>query len=244
MNPMNLSSAVPGEACVQKPLPKCLVLIINRSDKEKAARILREMHCHFLLGCIAQGTIGRSLSDLLGFGQTEKAVILSITLDVRVAATLEELKSRLQLGRPNRGIAFAIPLTGMAPPAHLRSNPEKAQKIQKRMEKGVDDMMGNITHDLILAVVNQGHSQALMEAAQEAGARGGTVLSARHLGAEEATKFLGLPIQGEKEIVAIIAAREAKSAIMERLAAFLDGHPEGQGALLSLPVDSVVGIRD
>ena len=81
-------------------------------------------------------------------------------------------------------------------------------------------------HSLILATVNTGYTDEVMETARTAGARGGTVIRARWTDAEEVGKFAGITLQEEKEVLAIVAIN-AKHGL--RTAA--------QAMVISLPID-------
>ena len=60
----------------------------------------------------------------------------------------------------------------------------------------------NYTHEVIFCIVNAGFAEAVMDAAREVGARGGTVLHASDTANAEAEKIFGVTIQPEKEIIA------------------------------------------
>jgi len=231
------------EGLLNRAMPKLLVAIVNRPEGKQTASLMQRMQLRLVLSCMAEGTAGKGLADLMGFGPSGKNVLLGIGPGMRAQDALEELRHFLRLEKPGRGIAFTIPLSGMSLPEKLPLEPEKKAHIQKRVEEGVDNMLEGIRHDLILAVVNQGHSEALMERAQAAGVTGGTVLNARHLSEETAAVFRGVTLQGEREIVAILVARETKQAAMEQIGAFLHEHPKAQGAIIALPVDAVAGLR-
>ncbi|MDR1440373.1 MAG: P-II family nitrogen regulator [Clostridiales bacterium] len=111
------------------------------------------------------------------------------------------------------------------------------------MENEVHRMSGNTSHDVIIAVVNKGNSQELVEAAKAAGARGGTVLNGRRTGMGGAANIFGMPIQAEKEIVAIIVSREIKHNVMKAINESFGFHNEAHGIVFSMPVDSVTGIE-
>ena len=55
-------------------------------------------------------------------------------------------------------------------------------------------------HEVIFCLVNTGFSDAVMDAARDAGARGGTVIHARGTANKEAEKFFNISIQPEKEL--------------------------------------------
>ena len=80
-------------------------------------------------------------------------------------------------------------------------------------------------------------------AARLAGATGGTLLHARMLGSQEADRFLGIQLQKEKELVAILAKGEYKVPIMQTIAEKAGLQTPAETVVLSLPVDSIEGLR-
>lgn len=240
----NINEHAFHDALQNKATPKLMITIVNRRDGEPAARQLQGMHLRMILGCMGEGTAGKGLADLMGFGPSGKLILLGIVPGTRARIALEELQRFLHLDRPGRGIAFTIPLSGIELPEKVPLDSMRKVHIQKKIEKSVDIMCESIKNDLILAVINQGYSEALIECAQSAGVTGGTVLNARHLGAEAMAPFLGISLQDEREIVAILVTRELKDKAMGQIAAFLHETPKAQGALISLPVDNVIGVPE
>lgn len=102
--------------------------------------------------------------------------------------------------------------------------------------------MKNFEHEVILCIVNTGFSDAVMDAAKEFGARGGTVIHGRGTANSEAEKLFHITIQPEKEIVMIIVRREIKDDILHALYRAVGLNTPGQGIAFSLPVDRVVGL--
>ena len=98
------------------------------------------------------------------------------------------------------------------------------------------------THELIICIVNNGFSDTVMEAAKEAGARGGTVLNARGTANKEAEAFYHIAIQPEKEVVMILVPLNVKDAVLHALYEKAGLNTMGQGIAFALPVDQVVGL--
>ena len=98
------------------------------------------------------------------------------------------------------------------------------------------------THELIICIVNNGFSDTVMEAAKEAGARGGTVLNARGTANKEAEAFSHIAIQPEKEVVMILVPLNVKDAVLHALYEKAGLNTMGQGIAFALPVDQVVGL--
>ena len=55
--------------------------------------------------------------------------------------------------------------------------------------------MSGFNHEVIFCIVNTGFSETVMEAAKDAGARGGTILNARGTANKEAESFFHIAIQ-------------------------------------------------
>ena len=100
------------------------------------------------------------------------------------------------------------------------------------------------THEVIFCIVNSGFSEAVMDAAKEFGARGGTVIRARGTANSEAEKLFGITIQPEKEIVMILVPTEIKNDILHALYREVGLKTPGQGIAFSMPVDNVVGLSN
>lgn len=98
------------------------------------------------------------------------------------------------------------------------------------------------THELILCIVNAGFSDAVMEAARECGAGGGTVIHARGTANKEAESFFKITIQPEKEAVMILVPASIKDDVLHALYQKVGLQTPGQGIALALPVDGVVGL--
>ena len=97
-------------------------------------------------------------------------------------------------------------------------------------------------YEVVFCIVNEGYSDVVMDAAKEAGARGGTVIHARGTANKEAEKFFHITIQPEKEIVMILVPADIKDAVLHALYRNAGLKSEGQGIAFSMAVDDVVGM--
>lgn len=105
-------------------------------------------------------------------------------------------------------------------------------------------MNEQFNHEVIFCIVNAGFSDAVMDAAREFGAKGGTVLHARGTANPEAEKLFNITVQPEKEIVVIIVKSEQKDPILKNLYQKVGLKTLGYGIAFSMPVTDVVGITD
>lgn len=97
-------------------------------------------------------------------------------------------------------------------------------------------------YEAILCIVNDGFSEAVMEAARAVGARGGTVIHARGTANKEAETFFNITIQNEKELVLILVSEEIKETVLHAVYKAVGLQTPGQGIAFALPVDEVVGL--
>jgi hypothetical protein len=100
----------------------------------------------------------------------------------------------------------------------------------------------NFEHEVIFCIVNAGYADAVMDAAKEYGARGGTVIHARGTANSLAEKKFGIPVSPEKEIVMILIPSSIKEDVLHGLYRSVGLKTPGQGIAFSLPVDAAVGL--
>ena len=98
-------------------------------------------------------------------------------------------------------------------------------------------------HEMIFCIVNAGFSELVMDAAREAGARGGTVIHGRGTANKEAEEKFNIPIQPDKEVVMIIVSSDIKDNVLKALNLAVGLNTDGQGIAFSMPVDMVIGIK-
>jgi nitrogen regulatory protein PII len=98
------------------------------------------------------------------------------------------------------------------------------------------------SYSLLFAIVKRGFAETVMTAAREEGARGGTIINARGTGSLDITTFFGVPIEPEKEIVLILTPKSVRLPIMKAIYKAAGLTTEGNGIVISLPVDDVIGI--
>lgn len=97
------------------------------------------------------------------------------------------------------------------------------------------------TFSLIVASLEQGYSEDAVSAAHNAGATGGTVWAARKA-ENDFSGINGLKIQGEREVLMIVAPKAKKLDIMKAVNAACGTKTDARGIIISLPIDDVIGI--
>lgn len=219
---------------------RMLVLISTPKLADKAAEMFKQGAVPLQYEWNAVGTASSEMIDVLGLGNPSKMMLASFLPKPMADLMLKKLKKELRLGTINSGIAFTMPLSG-ANHLIVKLFADQENFIKKEMQgKGLAPM-SEIKYALIVVVVNQGYSENVMDAAREAGANGGTVVTSRRIGNEQALGFWGMSIQNEKDMVFIVTENENKLEIMKAIGEKCGMHSEAQGVLVSLPIDQVIG---
>ena len=102
--------------------------------------------------------------------------------------------------------------------------------------------MPNTKYEVILAIVNEGLADDVMDVAREHGVRGGTILTARGVTNEEAAAFFGISIHSEKEILMMVVENSIKNAVLNAVYDKLDMSKKTKGIVFSLPVSAAAGL--
>ena len=223
---------------MQNAMLNLLFTVVDRGKGDAVARLLQEDGVMFQCIALGTGTANKGLLSLLGLKDTAKDVVCSVIRSSVKKKAMRRLGHALEIDLPGKGIAFSVPVGSVGGSQTMNyflggEAPDQQQEASDTMEP---------IHDLIIAVVNRGFTDLVMEAALPAGARGGTVVHARGAGARQASQFFGITIQPEKEMVLILVPHEIKVPVMQAVTRGAGLTSEGQGLVFSLPVSDVMGV--
>jgi nitrogen regulatory protein PII len=123
-------------------------------------------------------------------------------------------KACRELPKKLGGIAIVLEAAASSAPGRL-SNPA-----------AVAESAGNVRSDtmesgyvLLTAIVNTGCADDAMAEARKAGARGGTILTARGTGTEDDVRFFGITLVPEKEVLLIVAEKDGVEPVLAAIRA-------------------------
>jgi nitrogen regulatory protein PII len=242
---------------------KAMFIIVDWDKVQVISEVFAQANCALCFVHKGLGTANSEILDVLGIGATAKAVFLCFTPSSVTERVIEAVRHAMGRRSVGAGIAFTVPLSGTTAPilrmfestkaedeanASSGGTPAKTTKRETFMASflGPKEAKGSIVinNDMIISILNAGYSDALMTEARKAGARGGTVFSARGLSVQLAKKFLGISVQEEKEIVIILAQNDVKTPIMQAISAGFGTATKAAGMVFSLPVDQVMGLSE
>lgn len=216
----------------------CMLTITDRKQVPQFLEFYKQRQVEVGTVTLGKGTASSEMLDYLGLEAAEKAVILSIVTDSTWDAVKQDLQRELQIDIPGSGIAFIVPLSSIGGKRELRFLTDS-----QKYEKGEETTLKETKHEVLIVIANQGYNEMVMDAAREAGARGGTLIHARGVGMKRAERFLGVSLAAEKEIILIVTRTEQKNAIMGAIMKQAGMESKAKSIVFSLPVTSTAGLR-
>ncbi|GHT67856.1 nitrogen regulatory protein P-II [Spirochaetia bacterium] len=224
---------------------KALFLIADWDKLQAISEVFAKEDCLLSFVSKGSGTASSEIINLLGIGATDKAVFICLVQSTETPHIIQEVRRVMGTGSAGAGIAFSIPLGGIT--ARIFSMFEQtargadAEKPNTREDRNMNPI--EIKNEMIVSILNQGNSEAFMTEARKAGARGGTVISARGISQEMMKKFLGMSVQDEKEIIFILADKDKSAPIMQAVVPGFGVSTKAAGVFFSLPVDQVMSLN-
>lgn len=97
-------------------------------------------------------------------------------------------------------------------------------------------------YDLIITIVNKGLSGAVIEAAQNAGAKGATVLKGHGSGMQNVVMLFEVAIEPEKDIVLCAVPEDISEDVMTCISKNAALEKKGAGISFIVPIKNFVGI--
>lgn len=222
---------------------KVLVAVVDRGQGKKLSNILTMLVVeHYIID--ASGTASPEIMELIGVSSVDKSLIYCFVPDSIISMILNIVSYKMEMEESGNGIAFTLPLESQYPYIE-EGQLEPLIFIDKEWH---DKMKGNgkltdVQYSVVIAMINEGYSDALMEAAKEAGARGGTVFQAKRKGNEQTDKLLSLLNSADKEVVMILAKNDQKQNIIQKINEKCGQDTAIKASVFSMPVDDVTGIQ-
>lgn len=182
---------------------------------------------------LGRGTVNNRILEFFDLCDIRKEIVLMLGEKTVADNTLEELSKKFHFDKPNHGIAFSTSVMSILGTQSIESNGINNEK------RGAEKTMYNA----IYVVVDKGKAESVIDAAKEAGARGGTIINARGSGIHETGKLFSMDIEPEKEIVLILADDQITSPITSSVREKLEIDKPGNGIIFVQSVNQTYGLR-
>jgi len=234
----------------EQALPKIetelLVAIVNPQRERAFSEFFERQNTPLLLEGQGTGTAPNDVLDYLGIGESDKEILFSILSKHRARKVLKKMDQRLQLYIPGNGIAFTIPLTSFAGMAALEY---VCGEYEEQLRAGSEETQEGSTvteqsqYQLVIAIINRGFVDEVMDAARAANAQGGTVIHALGTGSKHVKQFFGISVAPERDMIFIVTTAATKDAIMKAIVAAMGNINKSHAIVFSLPITDIVGLR-
>jgi len=205
-------------------------VIVNNGIGSKVIKIAKKNGISGGTVFLGRGTIKNRILEYLDLADCSKEIVLIVSDKHLVDEMLKSLNKELSLHKPNHGIAFTMDLSNVLGARTCNLN----NIIDKRGE--------GLMYNAIFTVVEKGNAENVIEAANKAGARGGTIINARGSGIHETNKLFSMAIEPEKEIVLILSESNITNNIVASIEEQLKIDEPGHGILFVLDVNKTCGL--
>ena len=206
-----------------------LVVIVEHNKASKVLHLADEKGVTASVAMLGRGTASRTIFDDLGLNDKKKAVLMLFGKTEEIMDLADYLVEKLEMDKPNHGIAYiesAFNVFG------TEDNANGSENIKR----------GETMYNAIYTIVEKGNADDVIEAAEKAGSRGGTVMHARGSGSEEARKVFNMLIEPEKEIVLIISEEAKTKDIVESIRKETGIEEQGKGIIFVTRVVNTYGL--
>ncbi|HOA17859.1 MAG TPA: P-II family nitrogen regulator [Fervidobacterium sp.] len=184
---------------------------------------------------LAKGTVNSRVLNFIGLADVRRELVYLVAEKSVAYRALEEMNKEFEFDKPNRGIVFTTSINGILGSKNVKS---KKRVVNNDIEKRGDKTMYN----LITVVVDKGLAEDVIDAANKAGAKGGTIINARGSGIHESGKILSMEIEPEKEIVLILSESDTTESIVSAIRDAIKIDEPGNGILFVQDVNKTYGI--
>ncbi len=168
---------------------------------------------------MGRGTAASNIAQLLGFGDSYKDIVYIIVEEAILDKVCMAIKAATDNKKRHFGIYFVVDVENF-----LKSGPVADYKEEIKMETPASYQMINI-------IVNKGYAEDAMAAARNAGAGGGTIISAKGTAKEGDAKFFGMEIVPEKEMLMILTPNDKTKQVVEAVKALPCFQKAGSGII-------------
>lgn len=155
---------------------------------------------------MGRGTAQNGLIQLLGLGDTSKDIVYILVDAAKSIEVVKSIQEACSSKKAHFGVLFTVAVNDF-----IRSG--AAEKINE----GVGTMENKNEYEMINVIVNKGYAEDAMDAARKTGAGGGTIIGARGTAKEGDSKFFGVEIVPEKEMLMILVPAEKKESIVNAI---------------------------
>lgn len=198
------------------------------------SKIIKSAKHHGISGgtvALGKGTVSNHILNYIGLSDERKELIYLVAAKDVADKALEEMNKEFEFFKPHHGIAFTTSICYVAGSKRIACD----NILNERSED-------NAMYHLITIIVEKGKAEDVIEAAEKAGSKGGTIINSRGSGIHETSKLFSMEIEPEKEIVLILSEVEMTDEIVNSIREQLKIDEPGNGIIFVQNVNKTYGI--
>lgn len=220
-----------------------VVCIVKHGEGDKCLKFASQKGVQGGTIFFGEGTAQAGILRKLGLDKIKKEIALYVAETKTAQEAMHFIIEKIDFSNKNKGISFRMPLTdalGIVSKQSVQGNDIEinTEPDRNRLEpKERKDM-----YQAIFVIVNEGEAEQVMDAAQSAGAQGGTVIQGHGAGGYETKKVFNMEIEPEKEMVLIISPLNQTHAITSKINETLELDKPNTGILFVMELSETIGI--
>ncbi len=207
-----------------------LVVIVNCGQGSKVLKISRQYGMPGGTLLLGRGTIKNRFLEFFELADMRKEIVLMVSELSQTLRVMELLNEKMHFKKKRHGIAFALPVGSVF-------GASRCQNKESKIQAGGDNM-----YQSIIAIVERGHAENVIDAATQAGSRGGTIINARGSGIHETSTLFAMEIEPEKEVVLIVAEKKNTDHIVNAIRKLAHIDEPGKGIIFVQDVIQAYGL--
>lgn len=218
--------------------PMILLSIVELDKGKKLIKELEKMGIRMNFQTVGFGTAPTEMMDIFGLGSNDKDIVISLGAESVVKDMMANFGTTFESHSKYGGLMIIIEVS-----ASSRILTEILDfSNDKNSEKGSGAMKNEHHNNLIVISVNEGYSEDVMQIARKAGATGGTVIKGRLADIERFAELGKTEIDGEREILCILAPLKTSKQIMEDVNREFGITSEANGVVFAIPTEKAYKI--
>ena len=208
-----------------------LYFIVNL---DQASNIMNEAKKFGIIGAttiLADGITNNKLLAFFEANRTKREIVFILSEKELLERFIKYLDDKMKISKKKNLIAFTI---GLYNAYGLNNSEIKHRETHNKEEESM--------YNAIFVIVEKGNGEHVVEASNEVGGKGATIINGRGSSNID-TKIFGIDIEPEKEVVLILADDEIADNICENIRKKLEIDEPGKGIIFVQKISKVYGIK-
>jgi hypothetical protein len=215
-----------------------LLSIVEQGKGKKLIKELKNIKVGVNFQIVGFGTAPTEMMDIFGLGTNVKDIIISLGANDDIKDMMSKFGEIFQSHSKFGGIMIVLDVSATSRVLTEILNFNNNQNT----EREAVNMQNENRNNLIVISVNEGYSEDVMHVARKAGATGGTVIKGRLADIEQFAEFMDTKVDGEREMLCILAPSKASKQIMEDVNREFGLTSSANGIIFALPAEKAFKI--